>query len=742
MRHASDVRGCSYSNSHGRVSLRSPARCAILVIFLCVFPGSVAAQHQHEKRVLLVFSEYGQRTQFLEAFESSVRAQVKADITFDEAYLEAPHRIDEKHYLEGVAEALYRRFAGVKLDLVVAIAPPAVSFAVQYREKMFPGVPVVYSAVSDWQFGGQTWRGVSGVTNHVGLGETIDLALQLQPDTEVVAVISPNDPPWLAATHNELSRYQGKVREIYLVEPPGRKLFERVDALPPHTVVLFQMGLAESGQPPLAGFDLLDAVAQRVPTYSAWQNLCLNHGCIGGAYQENTDTIQLTASTAARVLSGEPVDKIPIGHVTGLRSRVDWRALQRWNIPESALPPGTEILYREPTLWEQGRKYFLTAIAVIFIQSLLIFGLFWQRTRRRNAELKLGKSEEKFSKAFRQSPFAITIVNARDDCYIDVNQTFEIQTGWKRDEVIGRTPLEIELWANPDQRTTFTRELLGEGHIRDREVIFRRKDGQIRTSLGSAELIEVNGEMCALSVIADITERKLAEEAISGFGRRLIEAQETERARIARELHDDINQRLAMVAVSLKMIKQELPNPEQKTSRHIEDACARVSDLEIDIQALSHRLHSSKLEYLGLEVAASSFCRELSERQNVEVDLRCDGLPEGLSDDVALCFFRVLQEALHNAVKYSGVGRFEVSLECLAQMIQLRVHDSGSGFDPTLSVLGHGLGLTSMKERMKLIGGELSIHSNAQEGTTILARSPIDHGTTTDQRTKAAGAAA
>ena len=135
---------------------------------------------------------------------------------------------------------------------------------------------------------------------------------------------------------------------------------------------------------------------------------------------------------------------------------------------------------------------------------------------------------------------------------------------------------------------------LGEGHIRDREVIFRRKDGQIRTSLGSAELIEVNGEMCALSVIADITERKLAEEAISGFGRRLIEAQETERARIARELHDDINQRLAMVAVSLKMIKQELPNPEQKTSRHIEDACARVSDLEIDIQALSHRLHSSE----------------------------------------------------------------------------------------------------------------------------------------------------
>jgi hypothetical protein len=90
----------------------------------------------------------------------------------------------------------------------------------------------------------------------------------------------------------------------------------------------------------LAGFDLLEAGAQRVPTFSAWPNLCLNHGCIGGAYIENNDTFELTAKTAARVLSGEPVDKIPVTHVTDLRFRVDWRALQRWHIPESAFASG------------------------------------------------------------------------------------------------------------------------------------------------------------------------------------------------------------------------------------------------------------------------------------------------------------------------------------------------------------------------------------------------------------------
>jgi signal transduction histidine kinase len=156
-----------------------------------------------------------------------------------------------------------------------------------------------------------------------------------------------------------------------------------------------------------------------------------------------------------------------------------------------------------------------------------------------------------------------------------------------------------------------------------------------------------------------------------------------------------------------------------------------VSDLESDIQALSHRLHSSKLEYLGLEAAASSFCRELSERQNVKIDFRCDGLPESLSDDVSLCVFRVLQEALHNAVKYSAVDEFQVSLEYVSHEIQLRVHDSGAGFDPKLTTAGHGLGLTSMKERLKLVNGELSIHSKPQEGTTIIAHIPIGQVGTT-----------
>jgi PAS domain S-box-containing protein len=382
------------------------------------------------------------------------------------------------------------------------------------------------------------------------------------------------------------------------------------------------------------------------------------------------------------------------------------------------------VLFREPGLWDRGRKYFLLGLSVIVVQTALILGLLWQRAQKRKTEAELRKSEEKFSRSFRHSPLAITIVSANEGRYLDVNETFERQTGWTRDEVIGRSPVDINLWVNPNQRSQFMKRLADEGSVRDIEVRFRRKDGEIRSSLGSAELITVGGETFVLSVIADITERKAAEVALASLSGRLIEAQEGERTRIARELHDDINQRLAMVAVTLKKLKQHVPATESGAIGFIEDVAASIADLSDDVQALSHRLHSSKLEYLGLEAAAEGFCAEISERHNVQIDFRSDGIPESLSYQVSLCLFRVLQEAVHNAVKYSGVKTFEVSLATISNEIHLRVHDSGAGFDTTAHH-GHGLGLTSMRERLKLVNGRLSIDSKPHQGTTILARVPL-----------------
>jgi PAS domain S-box-containing protein len=311
-----------------------------------------------------------------------------------------------------------------------------------------------------------------------------------------------------------------------------------------------------------------------------------------------------------------------------------------------------------------------------------------------------------------------------DARYVDVNDTFEEQTGWTRQDVIGRTPEDIHLWENPDDRTSMLDQLRATGHVRDLEFRVRRKDGNIITALGSAELIEVHGEPCALSVAANITERKLAEEALAGVSRKLVEAQEAERTHIARELHDDISQRIALLALNLQSLRRALPASEIGAGKEIDDAHEQVTNLGTDVQALSHRLHSSGLEYVGLKAAVTGFCRELSERQSLKIQLRVENLPETLSHETSLCLFRVLQEAVHNALKYSGMGECDVSLTGTSTEIQLIVHDSGAGFDPS-TVNGHGLGLTSMRERLRLVRGQLSIESRPQRGTTIRASVPV-----------------
>jgi len=675
--------------------------------------------------VLLLFGIVEQRTNFVELLEPALRARFPGEITFYETYLESPVA-DITSYWGVEAESLRLRFAQLKPDLVITIGPTELSFAVHYHDKVFPGVPVLFTEVGTLQFAGKSWPGVTGLTVPVGLGETIDLALRLEPDTQAIALIAPpNDPFWLEATRNQILRYREKVREIDFLGRPGPELLDKVAALPPRSVVLFDYAMPSSGQPPLEGLDLIDAVAERRPTFSAWPSLCLNHGCIGGAYEDRAKQTLWVAETAARLLSGEKPDDIPIKHSTDLQVEVDWRALRRWHIPVSALPAGSELLYREPTLWQRGRKYFASGILVIVVQLFLIFGLLEQRARKRRAEAGLRRSEERFSKSFRQSPLAVAITRMSDSRYVDVNETFEQLTGWSRSEVIGRNPLEFGVWADADQRTAFTRQLLTTGNVRDLEVRIRRKDGQTRTVLVSAELIEVEGEPCALSAAADISERKQAEEVLATLGRRLIEAHEEERTWIARELHDDINQRIAIVSVNLESLKSDLPGSEVQARCRVEETEQQVRDLGIDIQALSHRLHSSKLDYLGLAAACRGFCRELSERQKVGIEFHSDGVPTNLSKEISLCLFRVLQEALQNAVKHSGVREFQVSLQGLSHEVELRVRDAGCGFDPEKAINAHGLGLTSMKERLKLVDGQLSIDSKPEHGTTIHVRVPL-----------------
>jgi PAS domain S-box-containing protein len=218
----------------------------------------------------------------------------------------------------------------------------------------------------------------------------------------------------------------------------------------------------------------------------------------------------------------------------------------------------------------------------------------------------------------------------------------------------------------------------------------------------------------------DVTERKRADEALSDMTRKLVEAQEQERARIARELHDDINQRLAMLAIELEQLQDD---PSEVRSR-VQELRKRTTEISNDVQALSHDLHSSQLEYLGVVAGMKSWCKEFGERQRMQIDCRHD-VRSTLPPEIGLCLFRVLQEALHNVSKHSGVKQIEVQLREESDEIHLTVSDSGRGFDVEAVKQGKGLGLTSMQERVRLLDGMIEIQSKPMGGTTVHVRVPL-----------------
>ena len=221
---------------------------------------------------------------------------------------------------------------------------------------------------------------------------------------------------------------------------------------------------------------------------------------------------------------------------------------------------------------------------------------------------------------------------------------------------------------------------------------------------------------------ADLIERTLAGEAVS---QKLIEAHEDERTHIARELHDDLSQRLAVVTVRLGNLLQNPAVSVAELEPEIREMYQQVGELASDVQALSHGLHPPKLELMGLEAAVTGFCGEMSATHDVRIDVLVSDIPRSLPPDISLCLYRIAQEALQNFVKHGGVPRAEVSLLRQSNALNLTVKDYGAGFDLHDAMRGPGLGLTTMKERLKVLGGQLSIDSQPGRGTTVHAIAPL-----------------
>jgi PAS domain S-box-containing protein len=308
----------------------------------------------------------------------------------------------------------------------------------------------------------------------------------------------------------------------------------------------------------------------------------------------------------------------------------------------------------------------------------------------------------------------------RDMRYLQVSDRFCADYSVDSSQVLGRS--HYELFPDlPDRWKEIHRRALDGETLRSEEDRWDREGGTTWLCWEVRPWRSDDGLTGGILIFAeDITRRKQMEEALSRMSRKLIESQEQERTRIGRELHDDINQRLAMLAIGLEQLQT---NP-LKVRSHLQELREETAAISSAVQALSHELHSSKLEYLGVVSGMESWCREFGERQKMQIDFGSD-VSGPLPFEIGLALFRVLQEALHNAVKHSGVKRVEVQVAEQSNEVHLLVRDSGSGFDMEAVKGGSGLGLLSMQERVRLVNGAISFESKPMGGTTIRVRVPF-----------------
>ena len=277
------------------------------------------------------------------------------------------------------------------------------------------------------------------------------------------------------------------------------------------------------------------------------------------------------------------------------------------------------------------------------------------------------------------------------------------------------------------------------------EYRLRRFDGEYRWIVDyGVPRFDSNGTFCGfIGSCVDITDRKLSETSLLELSGRLIHAQEEERARIARELHDDLSQRMALLQISLEQVAQDTTGLSSKTRQQLHNIANISTEVSSNLHDLSHHLHPYKLDTLGLVAALGGFCNEFSRQHNLQVRFAYHDVPGQIPKEVTLCLFRIVQEALRNVVKHSGAAEAKVELSGHDDRIDLCISDSGSGFSPEHVKAETGLGLISMRERLRVVRGHLSVESEPSHGTRIRVGVPlftIKSGVTGDGKARKAEA--
>jgi PAS domain S-box-containing protein len=349
-------------------------------------------------------------------------------------------------------------------------------------------------------------------------------------------------------------------------------------------------------------------------------------------------------------------------------------------------------------------------------------------TERKQAERMLEESERRLAKVIEASPEAITIVSTDDDSFIQVNPAGERLCGYTREEMIGRSAEELELWADPEERWRLVEDLQRESEVHGREVHLRHKSGEVRDILLSAALIDLKGRKFILFQAIDITEQKAAEKALREQELVLRElsahhdaVREGERARIAREVHDELGQALTALKMELSVVAMKGAPQVKETVQALK---ARVDSIIQTVRDVATALRPAALD-LGLLPGVEWLVGEFRRRTGIRCTVSLAGNNIVLPEDRSIVLFRILQESLTNISRHARAHKVEILLDHDAERIRMDVQDDGVGFDVDEARGRKTFGLLGMRERAIMLRGEMRITSAPGHGTRVSVSMPI-----------------
>ncbi len=749
-----------------------------------VSPGARDAESGY--RVLLLYSE-ARLTPSVVRTDQALRARLAArsprPVVFYTEFLDLNsfHGPELQGELEKLLAIKYRQRP---IDLVMAQGQLTVPFVLQHRGRLFPTSPVVFVAVEPSTFADVPARaGVTGTWRHRGWGETLDLARRLHPGTRRAVVVvgaSEGERLWADSARQQLGDRQGTIEISYLIGARADDVLKTVAALPADAVVLEGPFLrdgtgADFTTPAFIG--RMVAVS-RVPIYGLTDGV-VGAGIVGGYVVSFEAHGNMAADLAVQVLAGQHPSPTTEGTTLPI---FDDRQLTRWKIDRRLLPAGSIVLFQEPSLWERYRLYFIGAAAVIVLQTALIALLLVQRSRRRHAQRGLAER-------LRFETILTNLSAALSSCpAVEIDRAIQIglrrivedlgmdrATLWSLDGKVGEGRV-LHSWTRagvPPVDTLVHEDQLPAifSSIRQGQILRvpstsptgspdAAADRQTLAEAGTrstvvAPLIEGSVVLGALSIgtvfeerywpeelvprlrlLADVfgnaLARQRADEAahesardIQNLAGRLLTAEEDERRRLGRELHDGLNQELAALSIALAALERTLP-PDATAERRQEIARLQERTMELAeaMRHLSHELHPGILQYAGLSAALRGHCREFDHGHDIAVAYRPSESLGEVPPDVALCLYRVAQEALKNAAMHAKAGHASVTLTREGTDLVLTISDDGRGFD-LAEARGRGLGLISLEERVRLVRGRLAIDTAPQRGTTMRVTVPV-----------------